>query len=102
MSTLQSGKKRSAPPPEPHDLGAVVEVVRSIWTAAGQSDPQVEAWLQKTVVDGIERIKRQVQGRLRIAALMATPRQTTKSHDIDNKEETLPDACSALASECSL
>jgi len=91
VSTRQSGKKRSAPPPEPHDLDAVVETVRSLWTAAGQSDPQVQAWLQKTVVDGIERIKRQVQGRLRIAALMATPRQTTKSHDIDNKEETLPD-----------
>ena len=63
--------------PEPHDLDAVVETVRSIWTAAGQSDPQVRTWLQKTVVDGVDRIKRQVQGKLKIAAIMATPRQTS-------------------------
>jgi hypothetical protein len=87
-----SAKKRSTPPPAPHDLEAVVETVRSLWTAAGQSDPQVQAWLQKTVVDGIERIKQQVHGRLRMAALVARPRQTTKAHDIDNKEEMLPTA----------
>ena len=74
-----SGKKRTAPPSEPHGLEAVVETVRSIWTAADQSDTQVQAWLHKTIVDGIERIKRQVQGRLKIATLMATPRQPAKA-----------------------
>ncbi len=84
----EAAKKRPEPPPEPHDLDAVVETVRALWVAAGQSDPQVQAWLQKTVVDGVERIKRQVQGRLKMAALVAAPRQTTTAHD--NKEETLP------------
>lgn len=87
-----SAKKRPVPPLEPPDLDAVVETVRSLWAAAGQSDPQVQAWLQKTVVNGVERIKRQVQGRLRMAALVAAPRQTTTAHDNSNKEETLATA----------
>ena len=85
-----SGKKRTAPPSEPHGLEAVVETVRSIWTAADRSDTQVQAWLHKTIVDGIARIKRQVQGRLKIATLMATPRQPAEAPGIDRNEETPP------------
>ncbi len=64
---------RTAPRAETHDLEAVLATVRALWTAADQSDPQLQAWLQKAVVDGVERIKRQVQGRLKIAAITSTP-----------------------------
>lgn len=88
------GKKTRAAKHERHDLEAVLETVRALWTAADQSDPQVQAWLQKAVVDGVERIKRQVQGRLKMAAIMATPRQaakppgSVKPPNVDNKEQT--------------
>lgn len=91
MTRAQRNKTTRQAQPQVNDLEAVVETVRSLWTAADGSDPQMRAWLQKTIVDGVQRIKRQLQGRLRMASLVAPPRQTTTAHDNSN-EETLATA----------
>lgn len=94
MTRAQRDKTTKQAQPQANDLEAVLETVRALWTAADQSDPQVQAWLQKAVVDGVERIKRQVQGRLKMAALMAAPRPaanppgSAKPPKVDNKEQT--------------
>lgn len=93
MTRAQRKKTTKQAEPQANDLEAVLETVRSLWTAADQSDPQVQVWLQKAVVDGVERIRRQVQGRLTMAAIMATPRpaskppESAKSPQADNKEQ---------------
>jgi len=84
VTRAQRNKTTKQAQPQVNDLEAVVETVRSLWTAADESDPQIKAWLQKTVVDGVQRIKRQVQGRLRMASLVAPPRQSTAAHDNSN------------------
>jgi len=55
-----------------HDLKAVTAMVESMWTAAENADAPLDDWLQKKIAGDIEKLKRQVDGKLKLTSLTST------------------------------
>ena len=72
MTASRSHKKSAIPQPETHDLEGVLQLVRTMWEATDRAESSTKPWLQNTIVDSLERLKRQIEGRCKIAALTAS------------------------------
>jgi hypothetical protein len=68
--------RKVAATPSGEDLESLLEMVRSLWSATEQADAAVREWSQKSIVDAILRLNRQVTSKLRLAAAIppAQPR----------------------------
>jgi DNA repair protein RadC len=65
VGVRRSGKTK---PTENADLVGVLEAVRSMWDAAEKAEPPVREWVTKKVVEGIARLKKQTDEKLRLAS----------------------------------
>lgn len=68
MSKRRSGGKDGSKT-DRHDLKAVTAMVEFMWAAAEKADAPLANWLRKKVVGDIERLKRQVDVKLKLASL---------------------------------
>lgn len=48
-------------------------MVTAMWAAAEKADPPLAGWLHKKIYGDMERLNRQVDGKLRLASLTAKP-----------------------------
>ena len=64
MATRRSSKRNDQPPSETSNLAGALESVRSMWSAAENSEPAIRTWVIKKITDDIARLKQQVQGKL--------------------------------------
>ena len=89
MKSQKSNTKNEQPPSEANDLAGVLESIRSIWSAAEKAEPPVRGWATKKITEGVERLRQQVDGKLRLAAL-ALPKQQTLFQPVPELETTRP------------
>jgi len=69
VSKRRSTGRKNAGEGQPHDLKAVTAMVASMWAAAEKADAPMGDWLRKKIVGDIERLKRQVDGKLNVASI---------------------------------
>ena len=71
MAKRGSNRRKPTEGEKPHDLDAVLGLVRSIWTAVDGADPKTRAWLQKKIVGDLQNLSKQVEDKLKLASLAA-------------------------------
>ena len=76
MKSRRSTKENAQLHTEASDLDSVLESIRSIWSAAEKAEPPVGDWVTKKITEGVVRLKQQVEGRLRLAAITLPKQQT--------------------------
>jgi|LSQX01.3.fsa_nt_gb DNA repair protein RadC len=60
---------------EDADLAGVLEKLRCMWAATEEADPAVRQWVRKKIAEGITRLKKQTDVKLRLASI-TTQRQS--------------------------
>jgi hypothetical protein len=71
VSKRRSAKGNNVSQQDGHDLTAVTAMVESMWGAAEKADPPMSDWLHKKIVADIGKLKRQVDGKLKLASVAA-------------------------------
>ena len=87
MAKRRSGRQKPDEKPESHDLKAVLGLVRSIWTAVDGADPRMQAWLRARIVSDLQKLNKQVEGKLKLASL-ATQKQPRLFPDSDTPQKS--------------
>jgi len=75
VKSRKSSTKNDQPASKANDLAGVLESIRSIWSAAETAEPPVRDWVTKKITEDVVRLKQQVDGKLRLAALVLPKQQ---------------------------
>lgn len=89
MKSQKPNTKNEQPPSGANDLADVLESIRSIWSAADKAEPPVRDWVTKKITEGIERLRQQVDGKLRLAAIVVPKQQPIVAPVVAPKQQPI-------------